>query len=105
MGQAYPPRLGLQPWPPALVFTVSRVLACLVLVVIFSRRGLVPAGSGVGVPGTLFRLAPRCSVWLPLACREEVATPDAPLLIFERCRVRAEPAFVCKASSVRRRCS
>jgi hypothetical protein len=60
-----------------LASTVSFVLASLVLVVIFSRRGLVPAGSGGGVQGTRFRLAPWCSVWLPLACREEVATPDA----------------------------
>jgi len=49
-----------------LASTVSVVLARLVLVVIFSRRGLVPAGPGTGVQGTRFRLAPRRSVWLPL---------------------------------------
>src|SRR5690242_13384750 len=66
---------------------VGSDLACLVLVVISSRRGLVPAGPGAGVQGMQFRLAPRCSVWLPQARREEITTSTrCPfLVILERC--------------------
>ena len=76
------------------VSTVLFVLARRVLVVIFSRRGLVPAGVGAGVQGTRFRVVPRCSVWLPSWRAVRRSPPLTPfLLIFGRCRVRAEPAF------------
>jgi hypothetical protein len=55
----------------------SRAFARLVLVVIFSRRGFIPAGPSTRAQGTLSRLASWCSVWLPWARREEVAAPGA----------------------------
>jgi hypothetical protein len=93
------PRNGIATDPPGVPTErrspwVFFVLARLVLVVIFSRRGLVPAGAGAGVQGMRFRLAPRCSVWLPSWRAGRRSPPLTPLLlIFERCPVRAEPAF------------
>ena len=64
-------------------------------VVIFSRRGLVPAGPGAGAQGTRFRLALRWPVWLPSWRAGRRSPPSGcPRLIFERCRVWAEPAVL-----------
>ena len=70
-------------------------------VVIFSRRGFIPAGP-VRAQGTLSALRPGARSGCPWARREEVAAPGALPLIFERCRVRAEPDLRPTGSAWRR---
>ena len=62
---------------------------------ISSRRGSIPAGPGARGQGTLFRLASWWPVWLPSwRAGRRPPPPGAPPLIYERCRVRAEPGIV-----------